>query len=104
MPYGSYAPPPPTNTMAILALIFGIVIPPLGIIFAIIARNQIKETGESGQGLATAGLVVGIVLTVLIILWIIWVIVLINTVVSEFPRISDIPRFTDFPTPFPTPR
>ncbi|MCW2633363.1 MAG: conserved rane protein of unknown function [Pseudonocardia sp.] len=102
VPYGPYAPAPPTNTMAILALIFGIVIPPLGIIFGIIARNQIRQTGESGQGLATAGLIVGIVFTVFIVLSIIWVAIIINTVVRDLPRISDIPRFTDFPTPIPT--
>jgi len=52
-----------TNTWAILALIFGIIIPPLGIIFALIAFSNLKKTGEEGKGLAIAGLVIGIVLT-----------------------------------------
>lgn len=48
-----------TNTMAILALIFGIVVPLLGIIFGHVAKSQIKNTGEDGDGLATAGLIIG---------------------------------------------
>lgn len=61
-PYGAYAPAPvpvPTNALAILALVFGI----LGGIAAIplghVALSQIKRTGESGRGLAIAGLVLG---------------------------------------------
>jgi len=103
-PYAAYPPAASTNTMAILALIFGIIIPPLGIVFGIIARSQVKQSGESGEGLATAGLVVGLVLTALYVLFIIWIAVVLGTVARDLPRISDIPRFTDFPTPFPTPR
>lgn len=52
------------NTMAILALIFAFVFSPLGIVFGLIGRKQIKRTGEGGRGLATAGLVLGIVFVV----------------------------------------
>jgi hypothetical protein len=48
-----------TNTMAILALIFGLAGGLLGIFFGHIARAQIRRTGEQGWGLATAGLVLG---------------------------------------------
>lgn len=65
-PYG-YAPPPSTNSMAVLALVAGIagltVIPLIGSIVAVIvgpmSRKEIARTGEEGQGLATAGIVTG---------------------------------------------
>ena len=58
-----YGPPASrgTNTMAVLALVFAFVFSPLGIVFGIIGRRQVARTGESGRGLATAGLVLGIV-------------------------------------------
>ena len=75
-PYGQYpqsyaqpyaAPARPTNTMAVIALIAGIagltVVPFLGSIVAVItgpmARKQIRETGENGDGMAVAGLITG---------------------------------------------
>ena len=57
---------PPTNTMAILSLVFslaGLVMSGVtcivGIILGHVARNQIKRTGEQGDGLALAGLITG---------------------------------------------
>lgn len=50
-----------TNTMSILALVFGVVGSLLGIVFGHVALSQIKRTGEAGRGLAIAGLVVGYV-------------------------------------------
>src|SRR6185295_1590430 len=45
--YGqAYPPPRGTNTMAILALVFGILVAPLGLVFGFVARSQIKKTGE----------------------------------------------------------
>ncbi len=80
--YGSpvgYAPAPqygrPTNTMAILALVMAFVFAPAGLILGIIARKQIARTGEEGDGLALAGIIVGGIITslfaVLIVFWII---------------------------------
>jgi hypothetical protein len=67
LPYGatSYQPGlvPPTNTLAIVALILGFVVPLGGIIAGHIALGQIKRTGEGGQGLALAGTIIGYVLT-----------------------------------------
>ena len=40
---------------------------PLGIIFGHVARGQIKRTGEGGQGLATAALVIGYLQVILIV-------------------------------------
>jgi peptidyl-prolyl cis-trans isomerase B (cyclophilin B) len=54
-----YVSPRATNGMAIAALILVFVFFPLGIIFGHVARGQIKRTGESGWGLATAALVLG---------------------------------------------
>jgi hypothetical protein len=36
---------------------------PVGIVLGHIARRQIRESGEEGAGLATAGLIVGYVFT-----------------------------------------
>jgi hypothetical protein len=66
---------PPNNTLAVVSLvagilsIFGHIVPFLGgftlaliaIIAGHVARNQIKQTGEGGSGLATAGIVIGYV-------------------------------------------
>lgn len=48
-----------TNSMAVVALIMGLTVAPLGIIFGHIGLSQIKRTGEGGRGLAVAGLVLG---------------------------------------------
>ena len=50
-----------TNTLSILALVFGVLGSVLGIVFGHVALSQIKRTGEGGRGLAIAGLVVGYV-------------------------------------------
>jgi undecaprenyl-diphosphatase len=44
--------------MAVLSLVFAFVFAPLGAVFGHLAKKQIKERGESGDGLATAGLAV----------------------------------------------
>jgi hypothetical protein len=85
-----YGPPPgyppaygaPTNTMAILALVLAFVFAPAGLILGIIARKQIKQTGEQGEGLALAGVIVGGIFTaifvLLIVFWIIAFVALAN--------------------------
>lgn len=52
---------PPTNVFAIISLIGVFFLSLLGIIFGHVALNQIKRTGESGRGLALAGLIIGYV-------------------------------------------
>ena len=54
-----YVSVPPTNGMAIAALILVFLFYPVGIVLGHVARGQIKRTGEDGQGLATAALVIG---------------------------------------------
>ncbi len=75
-PYNSNQPPPgqyyygptPTNTMAILAIVFAFVFSPLGIVFGFIARSQIRQTGEQGDGLALAGIIVGFISIAFVVL------------------------------------
>ena len=66
-PYG-YGHPPPrrTNGLAIAAMVLGIVWvfwigSILALVFGYIARKQIRERGESGDGMAIAGIVLGCV-------------------------------------------
>ena len=50
---------PRTNPLAVVALVLGIVFPPFAIPIGHVARAQILRTGERGDGLALAGLVLG---------------------------------------------
>jgi len=68
-PYYAYPPPRGTNTMAILALVFAFVFSPAAIVLGHIARKQIQQTGEEGDGLALAGLIIGYVFTGLTLLF-----------------------------------
>jgi hypothetical protein len=71
-PYGYRAP---TNTMAILSLVFAFVFAPVGLGLGIAARRQIARSGEEGSGLAMAGIIVGGIFTG------IWVLVVVGYVV-----------------------
>ena len=55
-----------TNTLAIVALIGAFVFAPAGLICGIIARNQIKETKEQGDGMALAAILIS---AVTIVIW-----------------------------------
>ena len=74
--YGApgYGPPPgygyprPTNTLAVLALVMAFVFSPVGLVLGILARRQIRETHEQGDGLALAGIIVGGIGTALAVL------------------------------------
>ncbi len=85
--YGAHGYPPvygrPTNTLAILALVMAFVFAPAGLILGIVARKQIRQTGEDGDGLALAGIIVGGIVTAIfvffIVLWIIAFAALSNT-------------------------
>ena len=71
-PYG----PPPTNPMAIAALVVAFVFPPVAIFLGVSARRQIRRTGEQGDGLALAGIILGSIATALFVLLIVFWIVL----------------------------
>lgn len=62
------AAPPGTNIMAILSLVFAFVFAPVGIVLGHVAKRQLRTSGESGGGLATAGLILGYVFTALWVL------------------------------------
>jgi hypothetical protein len=73
-PYGGYGPAQPgTNGLAIASLVCSLaglvtcISAPVGIVLGHVAKRQIRQTGEQGEGLATAGLWVGYILTVLAI-------------------------------------
>ena len=88
-----YGPPPgyppmyrrQTNTMAILALVLAFVFAPAGLILGVIARKQIRQTGEDGDGLALAGIIVGGIATALFALMIIFFVVAVSTAGSFGP-------------------
>jgi hypothetical protein len=83
-PYGyPYPPRQGTNTLAILALVFAFVFAPAAIVLGTVARRQIRRTGEEGWGLATAGLIVGIVFTVISVIWIVAVFTIFVTVAHD---------------------
>jgi hypothetical protein len=69
-----YGPPPgygyprPTNTLAILSLVMAFVFSPVGLVLGIVARRQIRQTGEQGDGLALAGIIIGGIATALAVL------------------------------------
>ncbi|HEY0813589.1 MAG TPA: DUF4190 domain-containing protein [Pseudonocardia sp.] len=87
--YPGYAQPYPasrgTNTMAILALVFGIILAPLGLIFGFVARSQIKKTGEDGDGLALAGIIIGGIFTLLFIAYIVFIVIFFAAVANSVP-------------------
>jgi Domain of unknown function (DUF4190) len=65
-PYGGYGYPVhrPTNAMAVASMVLGIlwlywIGSILALVFGYIAKKQIRERGESGGGMATAGIVLG---------------------------------------------
>jgi hypothetical protein len=61
--------------MAILALVLAFVFAPAGLIMGIVARKQIRQTGEDGDGLALAGIIVGGIFTAIFVLGIVFWIV-----------------------------
>lgn len=63
------------NTLAIVTIILAFVFSVAGIVTGHIALKQIDRTGESGRGLAKAGLIISYVFTGLAVLWLIGVIV-----------------------------
>lgn len=58
--------PRPTNVLAIVSLVTSVIgLGLVGVITGHIARRQIRRTGESGDGIALAGLIIGYVVTVI---------------------------------------
>ena len=63
-PYGYGYPPRRTNGLAVASMVLGIVWvywigSILALVFGYVARSQIRERGEGGDGMAIAGIVLG---------------------------------------------
>jgi hypothetical protein len=69
---------PPTNSVAIIALILGFVMPLGGIIAGHIALGQIKRTGEGGRGMALAGAIIGYVYMGFLVLYFVFIAVVMS--------------------------
>ncbi|WGW12851.1 DUF4190 domain-containing protein [Saxibacter everestensis] len=67
----------PTNTLAIITIIAAFVMPIAGIICGHISMRQIAQTGEQGNGLAKAGLILSYVFTGLAVLAILFYIIVV---------------------------
>ncbi|MFI0983080.1 DUF4190 domain-containing protein [Streptomyces sp. NPDC021093] len=72
-PYGMPPVPPKTNGLAIASLVTGIVccVPVLGLILGLIALSQIRKRGDSGKGMAVAGIVLSSLSVVLVLVGIV---------------------------------
>ena len=62
--YPGYPQSPGTNGFAIASMVLGIIWiywigSILALVFGYVAKSQIRETGQSGSGMATAGIVLG---------------------------------------------
>lgn len=63
---------PPLNTFAVLAPIFGVLVPPAGVAFGHLALPQIKRTGQRGWPAAICGLALGYLLSAVLVLVLVW--------------------------------
>ena len=96
-PYAAYPPAPPTNGLAIAALVCGVGGFVIGVSFipAIIcghlARGQIRRTGEQGGGLALAGLILGYVGGALFIVLIAALVIIAHKIGQVVPASPGVP-------------
>lgn len=92
--YG-YAPAPKTNGFAIASLICSLVSCGIGsilaIVFGVMAKRQIEESNgtETGEGFATAGIIIGIIGLVLAVAYVIFIIVAVASTDSNDFNNSD---------------
>ncbi len=71
------------NVLSIVGFVLSFFIAIAGLICSIIARKQIRESGEQGMGLATAGMIISIVSMVLSFLGIVIYISLIGVILGS---------------------
>jgi hypothetical protein len=57
-PYGQPGASTGTNGLAIGALVASFLCWPVGLVLGIVARNQIKQSGQGGDGLALAAIII----------------------------------------------
>ncbi|MFT4232181.1 MAG: DUF4190 domain-containing protein [Leucobacter sp.] len=82
-PQQAYAVAPPTNTLAIIALVGSFFISLVGVICGHIALKQIAQSGEGGRGLALAGLIIGYIGLALGTIYIIFMIVVFGSLAAS---------------------
>jgi hypothetical protein len=103
------APAPPTNGMAIASLVCSLaglatcgVTSIVGAILGHVARRQIRERGEGGDGLALAGIISGWIIFGLAVLgfaaYVVFAIILVSTAANS-PGFDPTPYY---PTPYPS--
>src|SRR5690606_22332988 len=96
------------NGMAIAAMILGIVgacnpIGVLGLIFGMIAKKQIRENGDQGEGFAVTGIVLGWIGVASIVFWILYILAVFSIWIPFVNELSDPENWpTTEPTDFPT--
>src|ERR1017187_2495533 len=74
--------PSQTNTLAIVSLVAAFIFWPAGIICGVIARQQIRTTGEAGEGKGRAGVIISAAAALLMALFIILFITLFSHILS----------------------
>lgn len=67
--YMPYVVKPKMNTLAVVGFICSFLISLIGLILCIIAKNQIKTSGERGNGLATAGIIISAIMMALSLIY-----------------------------------
>jgi hypothetical protein len=86
---------PPTNGLAIAALVCALagiatcISAPVGAILGHVARRQIRERGEGGDGMALAGIIIGWIVTALMILVIVFYVVVVVWAVRNDPSFNN---------------
>ncbi|MBB5641369.1 thioredoxin domain-containing protein [Cryobacterium roopkundense] len=80
----AFAQAPKTNSLAIVALASSFFIGVVGIVTGYIALGQIKARGESGRGIALAGVIIGWVQTAIVALVIVLIITFAATIGGLF--------------------
>ena len=89
MSTGGSSPLTGVNMFAIVGIFAAVLFAPVGIVFGVIALQQIKQTGERGREIALAAIWIGIgimLLSLLTVAVVIFVTGWIITILSEIPR------------------
>jgi hypothetical protein len=89
----TYGAPPPAkaNSLAITSMVLALVglacglTAPIGAIMGHVARRQIRQRGESGDGMALAGIIVGWIVTALWMAYLAFMVILIIYAANHSP-------------------
>jgi hypothetical protein len=73
------APEPKLNTLSWISVVVAFIAAPVAIVLGLVARSQIRRTGERGKGLALAGTILGSVFTVIGVATVVVVLVMAST-------------------------